>query len=113
MKITSLNNIPHQAVSHNAAIQKKVMLHSQDVTNLIYFSQAEFPPGEKAAAHFHQDMCEVFFVELGSGIIYIDGKKYPLEKGVCVLVEIGEVHEIINNSSENLIITYFGLKVTL
>ncbi len=112
MKITSINDISNQAVSHNAAIQKKVMLHSQDIPNLIYFSQAEFPPGEKAAAHFHQDMCEVFFVESGRGIIYIDGKEYTLEKGVCVVVEIGEVHELINNSSENLIITYFGVKVT-
>ncbi|WP_324283033.1 cupin domain-containing protein [Cyanobacterium aponinum UTEX 3221] len=54
-------------------------------------------------------MWEVFYVEQGTGIIKINEREYILEKGVCVLVEPKENHEIINNSDDNLIINYFGV----
>ncbi|NEP42546.1 MAG: cupin domain-containing protein, partial [Okeania sp. SIO2H7] len=38
-------------------------------------------------------------------------KEYPLEKGTCVATETGEIHEIINNGSTDLVINYFGLQV--
>lgn len=111
MKLISLNDLPSEQVSHNPAIAKKVMLRSEELPHLIYFSQAQFPPGQIAAAHAHQDMWEVFFVESGEGIIRIDAKEYPLQKGTCVAVEPGEVHVIVNNGLTDLILTYFALKV--
>ncbi len=59
----------------------------------------------------YQDMAEVFFVDAGTGIICIDGEEYPLEPGNCIAVEPGKLHEIINNSSNVLVLTYFGLHV--
>ncbi len=56
-------------------------------------------------------MSEVFFVESGSGVIRIDDQEYPLQPGTCIAVEPGEVHEITNNSSIDLVLTYFGLQV--
>jgi quercetin dioxygenase-like cupin family protein len=111
MKLISLADLPEQTVSHNRAIKKKVMLNSGDLPHLTNFSQATFAPGQIAGAHFHQDMCEVFFVETGEGIIRINGQDYPLKKGSCVAVEPGEVHEIVNNNSTDLVLTYFGLRV--
>ncbi|MBD3880897.1 cupin domain-containing protein [Phormidium tenue FACHB-886] len=111
MKYTALQHLPAEKVSHNPAIQKKVMLRLGDLPHLTNFSQARFAPGQIAAAHAHQDMCEVFFVESGSGIIQIDGQVYALETGICVAVEPGEVHEVSNPSSEELVLTYFGLRV--
>lgn len=110
MKITNLKQLSSQAVSHNPQIKKKVMLQAGELPNLTNFSQACFPPGQIATAHAHQDMCEVFFVAAGSGIIKIDGKEYLLEPGSCIAVETGEVHEITNNGTEELILTYFGLR---
>ncbi len=111
MKITSLSDLPEEQVSHNRAIKKKVMLRHGDLSHLTNFSQAHFAPGQMATAHAHADMCEVFFVEAGSGVIRIDGKEHLLQLGSCVAVEPGEVHEIVNNSSTDLILTYFGLQV--
>ena len=111
MKHTALQTLPNESVSHNPAIQKKVMLRLGDLPHLTNFSQARFAPGQVAAAHAHQDMCEVFFVESGSGRIQIDGQVYPLEAGVCVAVEPGEVHEVSNPGAEELVLTYFGLRV--
>jgi quercetin dioxygenase-like cupin family protein len=67
MITTSLKNLPEESVSHNPEIKKKVMLRFGDLPHLTNFSQARFAPGQTAPAHAHQDMCEVFFVEAGSG----------------------------------------------
>ncbi|MEH1921956.1 cupin domain-containing protein [Nostoc sp.] len=111
MITTSLQDLPEESVSHNAAIKKKVMLRFGDLPHLTNFSQARFAPGQTAPAHAHQDMCEVFFVEAGPGVIHIDGKEYPLLPGNCVAIEPGEVHEVVNSGSTELVLTYFGLRV--
>ena len=110
MKITSLDNLPQQTVSHNPEITKKVMLSNKDLPHLTNFSQATFAPGQVANAHAHQDMCEVFFVSAGSGVIRIDGREYDLTSGIYVAVEPEETHEIINTGTINLILTYFGIQ---
>lgn len=94
MKRISLSDLPLEAVSHNRAIQKKVLLRSGDVPHLVNFSQARFAPGQVAAAHHHTDMYEIFFVEAGQGAIAINGISHILAPGVCVAVEPGETHEV-------------------
>lgn len=111
MKIISLNQLPIQTVSHNREIKKKTMLKLGDLPHLTNFSQARFAPGQVAFVHAHQDMCEVFFIESGLGIIRINGIEYRLEPGVCVTVEPQEEHEVINSGTQELVITYFGIQV--
>ncbi|UKO97213.1 cupin domain-containing protein [Nostoc sp. UHCC 0870] len=111
MITTSLNDLPEESVSHNPEIKKKVMLRFGDLPHLTNFSQARFAPGQTSPAHAHQDMCEVFFVEAGAGIISINGEEYPLLPGNCIAIELGEVHEIVNNGTTELVLTYFGLRV--
>jgi len=110
MKYTSLSTLTDEGVSHNPAIRKKVMLRLGELPSLTNFSQACFPPSAVAAGHAHQDMYEVFFVESGHGKITIDGVSHVLQPGTCVTVELGEVHEVANTGTEELIITYFGLR---
>jgi quercetin dioxygenase-like cupin family protein len=111
MKVTSLSTLPEQAVSHNPAIKKKVMLSLGELPHLTNFSQARFAPGQVASAHSHSNMCEVFFVEAGEGTIWIDDVPYSLQSGSCVAVDVGEKHEICNTGSTDLVLTYFGLRV--
>lgn len=111
MKQVSLSQIPEQGVSHNPAIRKKVMLQAGELPHLTNFAQARFAPGQVAAAHAHRDMCEIFFVEAGTGTIVIDGIPYPLNPGTCIAVEVGEVHEVANTGSEELVLTYLGLSL--
>jgi len=87
------------------------MLKGGDVPHLAMFSQARFGPGQVAGAHCHDQMCEVFFVQSGQGQIRINGKRLPLEPGVCVVAEPGETHEIENTGSSEMVLTYFGIKV--
>ncbi len=110
MKLSALHQLPEEQVSHNPEIKKKVMLRLGDLPHLTNFSQAHFAPGQVASAHAHQDMCEVFFVEAGEGMITIDGQPYPLYPGTCVAVEVGETHEVANTGTQELVLTYFGLR---
>lgn len=111
MKLTSLNDLPAEQVSHNPEIRKKTMLRLGDLPHLTNFSQAYFAPGQVAAAHAHADMCEVFFVESGEGVIHINQAEYALKPGTCIAVEPGETHEIRNSGTVELVLTYFGLQV--
>jgi len=111
MKITSLKQLQEEGVSHNPDIKKKVMLKKGDVPGLTNFSQARFAPGQAAPAHAHSDMYEVFFVESGAGVIRVDEVEHFLEPGVCITVEPGEQHEVVNTGSADLVLTYFSLLV--
>jgi mannose-6-phosphate isomerase-like protein (cupin superfamily) len=111
MKYCSLGKLPVESVSHNPAIRKKVMLRTGELPHLTNFAQAEFAPGQIAAAHAHSDMCEVFFVASGSGTIVVNGTVFPLEVGTCIAIEAGETHEVSNTGSVPLVLTYFGIQV--
>ena len=110
-KIVSLADLPERRVSHNPEIEKKVMLEAGDLPHVTNFSQATFGPGQSASPHAHADMVEVFFVEAGAGTIRVDGESHPLEMGTCVAVFPGEVHEVLNTGSTELVLTYFGVEV--
>ena len=109
MKLIKISEIPETGVSHNARIRKREILYDGEIGPITNYARAIFPPGEKARAHQHEDMTEVFTVESGSGEIRIDDVAYVFSAGMTVVVEPGEVHEIINTGNSNLVVTYFGV----
>ena len=109
MQYINLDNLETKTVSHNKNIEKKVILDRGAVPNLTNFSQAIFKPKQVAYAHSHSDMWEVFYVESGSGLMIVNEQEYQLQKGVCVMVEPNDRHEIINNSDDDLVLNYFGV----
>lgn len=109
MEYISLTDLPDKSVSHNPNIKKKLIIANGKIPRLTNFAQASFASGQISPAHSHSDMWEVFYAESGSGIIKINDQEYKLEKGITVIVEPEEKHEIINNSSAELIISYFGI----
>jgi quercetin dioxygenase-like cupin family protein len=111
MILTHLDQVPEEPVSHNPAIQKRVLLRSPDLPPLTNFAQARFAPGQVAPGHSHSDMAEVFFVVTGQGIITVNGQPYPLTPGTCIAIKPGEQHEVANTGSTDLVLTYFGLRV--
>lgn len=110
MKIVALSEVPEEGVSHQPEIMKQVMLHKGDLPHLTNFSRARLAPGQIAKEHSHPDKYEVFFVELGHGVIKIEGAEYPLEPGIFVVTEPGERHEIINTGPSGLLLLYFGIE---
>lgn len=111
MKRIKINELPEQGVSHNARIRKRVIIANGELGPITNYARAVFPPGEKADSHLHNDMAEVFSVESGCGEIRINDVAYVFTAGTVVLVEPGDVHEIINTGDTNLIVNYFGVQL--
>jgi quercetin dioxygenase-like cupin family protein len=110
MKKVLLGELPCEGVSHDPEITKQVMLRRGDVPHLTAFSRSTLLPGQTAHAHQHRDMFEVFLVEAGAGLMTIAGTAHQLERGVCIVIEPGELHEITNNSASELALMYFGIE---
>ncbi len=109
MKLIHIHELPDLGVSHNEKIRKRVMLSNGEVGAITTYARAVFPPGEKVVAHQHDDMTEVFTVESGCGEIRIADVSYVFSAGTTAVVELGEVHEIINSGTTDLVVTYFGV----
>lgn len=110
MKLVRINELPDLGVSHNPLIRKRVMVEKGIVPGVTHYARAVFPPGEKADAHVHNDLTEVFTCESGRGEIRVNDVGYVFAPGVTVVVEPGETHEIINSGDIDLIVTYFGIE---
>ena len=111
MKIIKLKDAPWGTVSHNPAIKKRVLLNDGEIPGINTLSQAVFRSGDVAYAHAHADMAEVFMVTFGTGVIRLNGKEYPIHPDVVVVAEPGDTHEIANTGNEDLILTYFSVRV--
>lgn len=110
MKIVRHDDLPDRPVSHDAAIPKRVLLGRGDAPGLTHFARARFARGQKAAAHVHADLWEVFWVESGEGVARIAGAEHLLSAGSCLLVEPGDEHEIEATGEQGLVLVYFGLE---
>lgn len=109
MKIVQVDDVVGEAVSHNLDIIKKVLLNEHELPCSIRLSHALLSPGQKASAHRHEGLCEVFYVLSGCGQMIVDNIDYPLEQGSCILVEAGELHELVNSGETEMAVLYFGL----
>ncbi len=111
MKLIRADEAIAGQVSHNERISKKTFLRPDDLPHLVQFAQATFPQGEVALAHSHTDMHEVFLIQSGEAAMKVDDQVFPLSAGDCVTVAAGEEHELVNMGVDDLVVTYFGLKV--
>lgn len=111
MKLIKVNELPEKGVSHNARIRKRVIIANGELGPVTNYARAVFPPGEKAGSHLHNDMAEVFAVESGCGEIRVNDVAYVFSAGTVVIVDPGDVHEIVNTGSSNLVVNYFGVQM--
>ena len=98
-------------VSHNHRILKHVLLNRGQCANITQFARAIFPAGQKVESHSHPDMAEIFMGRSGTGKIIINGQSYNMIKDTCVIVQAGELHELVNIGTDELIVDYFGLQL--
>ena len=61
------------------------------------------PPEKSSAPHYHQISSETYYILEGQGAMKIDGEDYTLHPGQACLIEPGEVHQISNLGSADLV----------
>jgi quercetin dioxygenase-like cupin family protein len=110
MKRGMLDELAELPVTHNPEIKKKVLFKDGDLPSITQYSQATFLPGQRAPAHAHEDMYEVFLCVSGSGLMTIDGEAFALSPGAYFACAPGELHEIANNGSTPLLIHQLGVR---
>jgi len=110
MKWGMLGSNGEEPSSHNTKIRKRVILRRGDAPHLTQVARAAFPPGEKAAAHAHPDMWELFICEEGSGVLKINNDEIKLSPGTWVLVEPGDTHEVENHTAGRLVLSVIGIE---
>ena len=109
MKTIDISKLENIGVSHDPAIKKRVILGRGELPHLNNLSQVRFKTGQVASSHSHKDMYEVFLIEEGEGTVIFNTEEQRLKKGICVVVEPGELHEVKNTGKSDLVITYFGI----
>jgi len=111
MKLVNLSEIKPEGLSHDADILKRVLLGESELPGSVRLSHALFKPGQKASAHSHSDLSEVFYVISGSGEFIVDGISHTVCEGSAFCIDPGEMHELQNSGNENLNVIYFGLQL--
>ena len=109
MKITHIDQCTEQVLSHDADIVKKVLFHENELPGSVRLSHAVFKPGQKATAHSHDDLYEIFYLLSGTGLFLINGHEHRVNAGSAIRIDPHDLHEVINDSDDNLTLLYFGL----
>lgn len=71
------------------------------------FQIVKFPSGSRIGPHYHKKIREVFFVKSGKGTFIFNGEASKAKEGDVFLCEPNDVHEVINNSTEEFVFLIF------
>jgi mannose-6-phosphate isomerase-like protein (cupin superfamily) len=59
-------------------------------------------PGEDIGAEVHESTDQFFRVEMGTGVVVIDGRETPIESGTAIIVPAGARHNVKNTGEKPL-----------
>ncbi|HLC84170.1 MAG TPA: cupin domain-containing protein [Candidatus Nanoarchaeia archaeon] len=71
------------------------------------FQIVRFAPKTRVGPHFHKKVTEIFYIQQGQGAMVFNGKVHQGKKDDIFLCQPGDVHEIVNESHEELVILIF------
>lgn len=83
----------------NPGVWKKVLFRQDDLQpgRIQMVNWARLPPGNTFAAHYHEDMQEIFIILSGETRIRAGDQEAMLRPGDAVLLEPREVHQMWND----------------
>ncbi len=109
MKIITQSDMTVEPVSHACQVDKYVKIKKGEIPHLMNLAVAVLYPSATVAAHFHEDMHEIFFVQSGCVEFCVEGQCMTLEQGSTIVIEPGETHALFNRGSVDARLLYFGL----
>lgn len=70
---------------------------------------ARLPAGRSFAAHYHEDMQEIFIIVAGEAEMVVAGQTVLLGRGDTIAIDPREVHCMLNRDSEDVEYVVFGI----
>jgi mannose-6-phosphate isomerase-like protein (cupin superfamily) len=94
-----------------AGVWKKVLFQKGDLLagSVPMVNWSRLPVGKSFAAHYHEDMQEVFILVQGEAEMTVAGAVVRLRRGDAVAVGPREVHHMRNCGSEDVEYVVFGV----
>ena len=86
--------VPIEALTLENTNFRKV-LYTSTQSQLVLMSLL---PGEEIGAEVHPDNDQFFRFEAGTGAVFINGNKYEVADGDCVIIPAGAEHNVVNTS---------------
>jgi mannose-6-phosphate isomerase-like protein (cupin superfamily) len=92
-------------------VWKKVLFQKADFQpgQVPMVNWARLPVGQAFAAHYHEDMQEVFLIVQGRAEMTVAGQTAELGRGDAILIDAGEVHRMRNLGDEDVEYVAFGV----
>ncbi len=94
MKLSRLDSMPFEPVSHDPRLRKKVLLRDP-LPGMKHISHIILRPGERVTVHSHPDAYEVFYCIRGEARMKVGEEEISLLNGTCLVVEPGEEHAFV------------------
>lgn len=105
MKYKTLNSL---AWEERFTYIKNIVFNEKDLGSLgAKFQIVKFKPQTKIEPHYHDKVHEIFYIKSGQGQIVFNGLTHQVKADDIFLCQPGDVHAIINNHKEELVILIF------
>jgi len=92
MQVVSMKDIGGEVVKDNEVY----LLKDNKTLNNLVLSSTFLRANQNTTGHTHKGQEEVYMFVSGKGEMEIDGKKFNVREGDCVLIEDGEFHKVYN-----------------
>ncbi len=115
MKIVRGNTLEFVPASHedsqNPGVLKKVLATHEDLIEgrVQMVNWSHLPVGSQFQPHYHEDMQEVFVIINGAVSMTVDDRVVALRGGDAILIDAREVHQMKNDSNQNVDYVVFGI----
>ena len=92
MQVVSINDIGGDVVKDTEVY----VLKDNKLLNDLVLSSTFLRANQHTTGHIHEGQEEVYMFVKGHGEMDIDGKRFNVREGDCVLIEDGEFHKVYN-----------------
>jgi mannose-6-phosphate isomerase-like protein (cupin superfamily) len=95
----------------NPGVLKKMLLGRSDFIDghVQMVNWAHLPVGKSFAKHYHETMQEIFVMIAGDVVMTVDDRMFPLHPGDAFVVDINEVHSMVNTGATDATYIVFGI----
>jgi len=91
---------------HRGVIWRTLLSADRTPTEALTLGVAEVPAGEEAPRTHRHAAAEAYYILEGAGVVEIEGREHPVEKGSAVFLPGNALHRLRNTGSAALRLVY-------